>query len=193
MTNRSEDPLMHQVRDQFSSWTPQAPVGVQQAVYAELGKSAFWRWSATSLNIWYLALLVGGAGLLLGVGWKTEPTSVAQPVQPLEQTSPVTWEAFYPEQTAPTHVAQEVLAVTPAQSPAYTYVKPQPTPALLMASLDNTPMHTLGPMLVQTAAITPTLNADLNYWGKVDIWDQLQDTDRDEIRLVFNVTVPEEE
>lgn len=193
MTNRSEDPLMHQVRDQFSSWTPQAPVGVQQAVYAELGKGAFWRWSATSLNVWYLALLLGGAGLLLGAGLKTEPTAVAQPAQPLEQTTPVTWEAFYPEQTAPTHIAQEVPAVTSAPAPIYTYVKPQRELAPLIASLDNRPMHILGPVLVQTAAITPALNADLNYLGKVDIWDQLQDTDRDEIRLVFNVTIPEEE
>ena len=187
MTSRSEDALMNQVRDQFANWEPAAPAGVQSAVYAQMGRGKFLRWG-WSLNVWTLGLLLGGA-TLLGLGLSPEQQVVADQLSPISKSS-TAWEQTYP--AVQNDYVQAAVMLAPAPAPASSSVINAPVAMQIERTVwEANPMAPLAAHLLPVQMLQQDLKQCPSSRGMSDLWTQLQDTNGNDIRMVYKVTLDE--
>lgn len=60
----SEETFFNQVKGQLENYSPEVPEAVYAGVRRKYARSRFFAWSASRLNIWYVALLLTGAAAL---------------------------------------------------------------------------------------------------------------------------------
>lgn len=133
----SEEKFFQQVKGQLENYSPEVPESVYAGVRRKYARSRFFSWSASRLNVWYVALLLtGAASIFCMTNTKTE-VAAQKAVQANDaiMNAPMAPSCASASPSAPTQASVAVAANT-AKNVIKNTVKPSPTLTAALPSIE---------------------------------------------------------